>query len=296
MQALFLKEAEKYHVLPMDDRVFERLNAELVGRPDLMGGRTSLTLAEGMTGMMEERVHQREEPSKTITAEIEVPQGRRQRHRSSRRVAASAAGRCTSRTACRPTTTTSSAAAHLDRRPASRWRRASHDRASSSPTTAAAPARAARARSSSTARRSPKGPASRTQAESMFSADETADVGIDLGTPVVEAIGGLMVFGGAEGKGVLHFKGKDYPFTMSGVTVGGVGYTEAHGTANVYFLKNIEDFPGNYQGIGAGAAVGVSKGGNTFQNMKEVVITTKSKGEGAALNLGVSSISIKLVK
>ena len=105
-----------------------------------------------------------------------------------------------------------------------------------------------------------------------------------------------LIFGGAEGKGVLHFKGKDYPFTMTGVTVGGVGYTEAHGTANVYFLKNIEDFPGNYQGIGAGAAVGVSKGGNTFQNMKEVVITTKSKGEGAALNLGVSSISIKLVK
>jgi hypothetical protein len=38
-----------------------------------------------------------------------------------------------------------------------------------------------------------------------------------------------LIFGGAEGKGVLHFKGKDYPFTMSGVTVGGAGYTEAHG-------------------------------------------------------------------
>jgi hypothetical protein len=105
-----------------------------------------------------------------------------------------------------------------------------------------------------------------------------------------------LIFGGAEGKGVLHFKGKDYPFTMSGVTVGGVGYTEAHGTANVYFLKSIEDFPGNYQGIGAGAALGSAKGGNTFQNMKEVVITTKSKGEGVALNLGVSSITIKLDK
>jgi hypothetical protein len=105
-----------------------------------------------------------------------------------------------------------------------------------------------------------------------------------------------LIFGGAEGKGVLHFKGKDYPFTMSGVTVGGVGYTEAHGTANIYFLKKIEDFPGSYQGIGAGAAVGKSTGGNSFQNMKEVVIVTKSKGEGVALNLGVSSINIKLVK
>jgi arylsulfatase len=53
MQALFMKEAEKYHVLPIDDRMFERTLAEMVGRPDLMAGRTSLTLAEGMTGMME---------------------------------------------------------------------------------------------------------------------------------------------------------------------------------------------------------------------------------------------------
>jgi hypothetical protein len=105
-----------------------------------------------------------------------------------------------------------------------------------------------------------------------------------------------LIAGGAKGKGVLHYKGKDYPFTMSGVSVGGVGYTEAHGTANVYFLKSIEDFPGTYQGIGAGAAAGPSKGANTFQSMKEVVITTKSKGEGVALNLGVSSVTITLDK
>jgi arylsulfatase A-like enzyme len=47
------QEAEKNQALPIDDRVFERVNAELVGRPDLMAGRTSITLAEGMTGMTE---------------------------------------------------------------------------------------------------------------------------------------------------------------------------------------------------------------------------------------------------
>ncbi len=75
MQALFLKEAEKHHVLPIDDRVFERALAELVGRPDLMAGRTSLTLAEGMTGMMENVFLNVKNKSKTITAEIEVPAG-----------------------------------------------------------------------------------------------------------------------------------------------------------------------------------------------------------------------------
>jgi len=49
LQALFLKEALKYSVLPLDDRSLERLNPKLAGRPDLMGGRTSLTVYEGMT-------------------------------------------------------------------------------------------------------------------------------------------------------------------------------------------------------------------------------------------------------
>jgi arylsulfatase len=73
MKALFMKEAEKHHVLPVDDRVFERLDAKAVGRPDLMAGRTSLTLAEGMTGMLEGVFINVKNKSKTITAEIEVP-------------------------------------------------------------------------------------------------------------------------------------------------------------------------------------------------------------------------------
>lgn len=75
MQAIFLAEAKKYHVLPIDDRFFERMNGELVGRPDLMGPRTSLTLAEGMSGMMESAFINVKNRSKTITAEIEVPEG-----------------------------------------------------------------------------------------------------------------------------------------------------------------------------------------------------------------------------
>jgi arylsulfatase A-like enzyme len=75
LQVLFLKEAAKYHVLPMDDRVFERLDAAAVGRPDLMGARTSMILAAGMTGMMESVFLNVKNRSKTITADIEVPSG-----------------------------------------------------------------------------------------------------------------------------------------------------------------------------------------------------------------------------
>jgi len=75
LQALFLQEAGKYGVLPMDDRVFERLDAAAVGRPDLMAGRTSMTLAEGMTGMLESVFLNVKNRSSTITAELDVPQG-----------------------------------------------------------------------------------------------------------------------------------------------------------------------------------------------------------------------------
>ena len=62
LQALFLKEAVKYHVLPIDDRGFERLNAATAGRPDLMAGRTSLTVYRGHERHVGERLHQHEEP------------------------------------------------------------------------------------------------------------------------------------------------------------------------------------------------------------------------------------------
>ena len=75
MQQLFLSEAAKYGVLPIDDRVFERMDGAAVGRPDLMGGRTSITLSEGMTGMMESVFPNVKNRSKTITAVIEVPAG-----------------------------------------------------------------------------------------------------------------------------------------------------------------------------------------------------------------------------
>jgi arylsulfatase len=73
MQALFLEEAVKYSVLPLDDRTLERLNAALVGRPDLMAGRTLLTVYPGMTGMSENVFINLKNQSHVITADVEVP-------------------------------------------------------------------------------------------------------------------------------------------------------------------------------------------------------------------------------
>jgi arylsulfatase len=73
LQDLFLRDAVRYRVLPLDDRSIERLDPAIAGRPDLMGSRSSLTLYPGMTGMMENTFINVKGRSHTVTAEVEIP-------------------------------------------------------------------------------------------------------------------------------------------------------------------------------------------------------------------------------
>ena len=55
LQALFLIEARKYNVLPLDDRRVERFNSDLAGRPTLIQGNSQL-LFGGMGRLTENSV------------------------------------------------------------------------------------------------------------------------------------------------------------------------------------------------------------------------------------------------
>ena len=75
LQAVFMREAEKYRVLPIDDRVLVRFDPAAAGRPDLMAGRKTLTVYPGMTGMMENAFINIKNQSFTVTADVEIPSG-----------------------------------------------------------------------------------------------------------------------------------------------------------------------------------------------------------------------------
>jgi arylsulfatase len=187
LQALFLTEARKYGALPMDDRVFERLDAAAVGRPALMAGRTSLTLAEGMSGMTEGVFINVKNRSKTITAEIEVPQG------TANGTLVAQGGRFGGWSLY-----------VKDGVPAYDYNFLGLQRSSIAGTAKLPPGKATlqfvfdydgggpgkggKGTLLVNGQKVAEGRIEHTQA-GMFSADETADVGIDLGTPVVEAIG-----------------------------------------------------------------------------------------------------------
>jgi arylsulfatase len=68
-----MEEAVKYNVLPIDDRSIERFDPSIAGRPDLMNGKTSLTLYEGAKGIPENAFINVKNTSLTISADVDVP-------------------------------------------------------------------------------------------------------------------------------------------------------------------------------------------------------------------------------
>jgi arylsulfatase A-like enzyme len=73
LKQLWLEEARKYNVLPLDDRRVERFNADLAGRPTLIGG-TSQLLFGGMGRLTEASVVNIKNKSHAVTAELVVPE------------------------------------------------------------------------------------------------------------------------------------------------------------------------------------------------------------------------------
>jgi arylsulfatase A-like enzyme len=74
LQALFMEEARKYNVLPLDDRRIERFNSDLAGRPSLIKGNSQL-LFGGMGRLGENVVLNIKNKSHSVTAQLTVPEG-----------------------------------------------------------------------------------------------------------------------------------------------------------------------------------------------------------------------------
>src|SRR5439155_19995369 len=72
LQQLWLAEARKYKVLPLDDRRIERFNPDLAGRPQLPTG-SSQVLFGGMGRLSEASLLNLKNKSHAVTAEVEVP-------------------------------------------------------------------------------------------------------------------------------------------------------------------------------------------------------------------------------
>jgi hypothetical protein len=96
------------------------------------------------------------------------------------------------------------------------------------------------------------------------------------------------------GDGKLTYQGKDYPFSVDGLSVADLGVSKASAVGNVYNLKKLDDFSGNYVAAQAGAAVGGGAGAVAMRNQHGVVMELTGTGTGVRLTLAGKGMDVKL--
>jgi hypothetical protein len=103
--------------------------------------------------------------------------------------------------------------------------------------------------------------------------------------------------GASWGDGVLTFQGKDYPFSVSGLTLVDVGISRFAGAGKVYNLTSPGDLPGTYGAIQSTFAIA---GGATDMTMKNqnhvtvVILKNSGKESGTQLSLGPAGMQIQM--
>lgn len=94
------------------------------------------------------------------------------------------------------------------------------------------------------------------------------------------------------GTGTLTYKGKDYLFTVKGLSVLDLGISKATAKGEVYHLATVSDFAGKYAALEGGFALGKGAADITMKNTKGVVINLEAATEGVQLTLGGKGLSI----
>ncbi|MGO1079979.1 hypothetical protein [Inquilinus sp. CA228] len=124
---------------------------------------------------------------------------------------------------------------------------------------------------------------------------ETVKNQTPAGTVEMHQIQAAFIGSGETGSGTLRFQGKSYPFTVSGLGVGGIGVSTVEATGEVYDLAKADDFEGAYVQGRYGFAIGEESGGALWlKNDKGVVMRLKTKRTGLMLSLGGDAVVITL--
>jgi hypothetical protein len=111
---------------------------------------------------------------------------------------------------------------------------------------------------------------------------------------VVFTKGGFIV-GVGGGQGVLTFRGKHYPFTVSGMSVGlTVGASTTKFVGRALNLHSPGDLAGSYAVAGAGAAVAAGAGGVQLQNANGVILQLSGPRVGAEVSAAVGGVTIMM--
>jgi hypothetical protein len=111
---------------------------------------------------------------------------------------------------------------------------------------------------------------------------------------VVFTKGGFII-GVGGGHGLLTFRGRHYPFRVSGMSIGAtIGASTTNLVGHALNIRSPGDIAGNYSAIGAGGALAAGAGGVQLQNEKGVVLQLHGAKVGVELSAAVGGVSIAM--
>jgi len=96
------------------------------------------------------------------------------------------------------------------------------------------------------------------------------------------------------GSGTLVFRGKQYPVSVTGLSVGDVGIVRADAKGDVYGLQKVQDFDGTYTTYAAGTTIGGGGSVATMRNQNGVVIKLVATAQGLKLTLSASGVRMRI--
>lgn len=113
------------------------------------------------------------------------------------------------------------------------------------------------------------------------------------GTVTIDQTQFGFIIGGNFGGGDLTFDGKTHKFQLGGLSLGAnFGASQLAASGEVYNLKNLEDFPGNYVSTGGQAVLGGGEGGMQLQNAKGVIMRLQATATGLQFNVGAGGVNV----
>ena len=120
---------------------------------------------------------------------------------------------------------------------------------------------------------------------------------VPSGSIVIEETQVKLLIGGSEGSGTLTMDGKSHTFTVSGLSLGGIGVQKITLAGDVYNLSNVADLAGDYAAFQAGATAGTaSKEAVWMKNSNDVKLKlTTTDAKGLALSLSIEGFTISKV-
>ena len=105
------------------------------------------------------------------------------------------------------------------------------------------------------------------------------------------------IVGGSGGSGKLIYKGKTYPLSIGGVSLGAtIGASKAELIGEVLNLKNVSDIEGTYTAGQAGVAVAGGEKVAELKNSRGVQLKLKGKQVGLEFALDLSGMQLSLKK